>query len=147
MGIESLPEALPEGVDDEAYVLATSYVCAPARYNVYKRLCNLLIPTSGEVYINFNPFNYFNYFNSYCGLVKKEKGNSVSHSRRERKFCVSFHCSRWKSDWFCTSPDPQRGYGFIRHTLIHLLHKAPMHEAIKKMKREKELWIDLLFFI
>lgn len=26
MDIESLPEALPEGVDDEAYVLATSYV-------------------------------------------------------------------------------------------------------------------------
>jgi 2,3-diketo-5-methylthiopentyl-1-phosphate enolase len=36
MNVESLPEALPEGVDDEAYVIATYYVCANPRYNVYK---------------------------------------------------------------------------------------------------------------
>ncbi|MGC1121376.1 MAG: RuBisCO large subunit C-terminal-like domain-containing protein [Candidatus Methanofastidiosia archaeon] len=36
MNIESLPEALPEGVDDEAYIIATYYVCANPRYNVYK---------------------------------------------------------------------------------------------------------------
>jgi 2,3-diketo-5-methylthiopentyl-1-phosphate enolase len=36
MNVESLPEALPEGVDDEAYVIATYYVCASPRYNVYK---------------------------------------------------------------------------------------------------------------
>ncbi|MBU7012995.1 MAG: ribulose 1,5-bisphosphate carboxylase [Theionarchaea archaeon] len=36
MDIESLPEALPEGIDDTHYVIATYYVCAPPRYNVYK---------------------------------------------------------------------------------------------------------------
>jgi 2,3-diketo-5-methylthiopentyl-1-phosphate enolase len=36
MNVESLPDALPEGVDDEAYVIATYYVCANPRYNVYK---------------------------------------------------------------------------------------------------------------
>ncbi|MBU7024423.1 MAG: ribulose 1,5-bisphosphate carboxylase [Theionarchaea archaeon] len=36
MNVESLPEALPEGVDEEAYVIATYYVCANPRYNVYK---------------------------------------------------------------------------------------------------------------
>lgn len=36
MDIESLPEALPEGIEDEDYVLATYYVCAPPRYNVYR---------------------------------------------------------------------------------------------------------------
>ncbi len=36
MDVESLPESLPEGVDDEKYVIATYYVCAPPRYNVYK---------------------------------------------------------------------------------------------------------------
>lgn len=36
MNVESLPEALPEGVDDEAYVIATYFVCANPRYNVYK---------------------------------------------------------------------------------------------------------------
>ncbi len=36
MDIESLPEALPEGIDDNEYVIATYYVCAPPRYNVYK---------------------------------------------------------------------------------------------------------------
>jgi 2,3-diketo-5-methylthiopentyl-1-phosphate enolase len=36
MDIESLPEALPEGIDDDAYVIATYYVCASPRYNVYK---------------------------------------------------------------------------------------------------------------
>jgi 2,3-diketo-5-methylthiopentyl-1-phosphate enolase len=36
MDIQSLPEALPEGINDEEYVLATYYVCATPRYNVYK---------------------------------------------------------------------------------------------------------------
>jgi 2,3-diketo-5-methylthiopentyl-1-phosphate enolase len=36
MDVHSLPEALPEGVDDEQYVIATYYVCASPRYNVYK---------------------------------------------------------------------------------------------------------------
>ncbi len=36
MDIESLPEALPEGIDDTHYVIVTYYVCAPPRYNVYK---------------------------------------------------------------------------------------------------------------
>lgn len=36
MDIESLPEALPEGIDDTHSVIATYYVCAPPRYNVYK---------------------------------------------------------------------------------------------------------------
>jgi 2,3-diketo-5-methylthiopentyl-1-phosphate enolase len=36
MNIESLPEALPEGIDDDAYVLATYYVCASPTYNIYK---------------------------------------------------------------------------------------------------------------
>lgn len=35
MDVESLPEALPEGIDD-GYVVATYYVCARPRYNVYK---------------------------------------------------------------------------------------------------------------
>lgn len=36
MDIESLPEALPEGITDSEYVIATYYVCASPRYNVYK---------------------------------------------------------------------------------------------------------------
>jgi len=36
MDIESLPEALPEGIDENEYALATYYVCASPHYNVYK---------------------------------------------------------------------------------------------------------------
>lgn len=36
MDIESLPEALPEGIHEEEYITATYYVCASPRYNVYK---------------------------------------------------------------------------------------------------------------
>ena len=35
MNVESQPETLPEGIDDN-YVVATYYVCAHPRYNVYK---------------------------------------------------------------------------------------------------------------
>ncbi len=36
MDIESMPEALPEGIHEEEYITATYYVCASPRYNVYK---------------------------------------------------------------------------------------------------------------